>query len=527
MVEIREVLRLWLRGRGYRPIAEMTSVDRKTVRRYVEAARALGLTRDEGGDEVADELLAGVAAAVRPGAPVTSGEMRTHCRIHLKLLETWLAEGCKGPKLVKLLARHSGVVVPLRTLQRFMSEELGRDGPSRDTVRVASPPPGQVLEVDFLELGWFVERGTGQRRMMHALLCTASYSGHQFVWPTLTTAQQDVIDGLEAAWRFFGGVFPVLLPDNLKAIVTKADALKPKLSESFVEYAQARGFEIDTARVRKPKDKARVERQVQYVRNDFFRGERFGDVAEARREAERWCREDAGTRTHGTTRQQPLRRFEQDEQALLRAAPTELYDAPCWSILKVGRGHAVVVDYALYSVPHQVGEIALRVRLDRATVKLYAGAQLVKVHPRQEAGGSSIDHADLPPGKAALATRNGESLQRLADAAGEHAGRYVQELLAGPLPWTKMHHVYRLVGLVRRFGDALTNEACGQALGLDVVDVTKIDRMLQRGLVHRGLTVPAPPPARPRDNVVPLRFARDPREFKPPKSPEGEPDASA
>jgi len=150
----------------------------------------------------------------------------------------------------------------------------------------------------------------------------------------------------------------------------------------------------------------------------------------------------------------------------------------------------------------------------------------VKMHLRQKAGGASIDPADLPPGKEALATRSGESLQRQADAAGEHVGRYVERLLAGPLPWTKMRHVYRLLGLVRRFGDALTNEACERALELDVVDVTRIDRMLERGLVQRGLLRPTPaPPAKPRDNVVPLRFARDPREFK--TSPQGESDAPA
>lgn len=526
VVEIVEILRLWQRGHGYRTVSTMASADRKTVRRYVEAAMALGLSRDDESVELDDMLVAGVAAAVKPGAPASSGTMRGHCRAHASLLEDWAREGCKGPKLVKLLARHTGVVVPLRTLQRFVREEL--DGASRrdDTIRLVPPPPGEVLEVDFLELGWFVERGTGMRCKMHALLCVAPHSGHQFVWPTLSEEQEDVIEGLEAAWRFFGGVFPVLLPDNLKAVVTTADPLKPKLNGSFVEYAQSRGFEIDPARVRKPRDKARVERQVQYVRHDFFGGERFGDVEEARREAERWCREDAGMRTHGTTREQPLLHFERDEKPLLGVVPAEPYDAPRWATHKVGRDHAVVVEHALYSIPHHIGETELRVRFDRMTVKFYDKATLVKMHPRQKAGGASIDPADLPPGKEALATRSGESLQRQADAAGEHVGRYVERLLAGPLPWTKMRHVYRLLGLVRRFGDALTNEACERALELDVVDVTRIDRMLERGLVQRGLLRPTPaPPAKPRDNVVPLRFARDPREFK--TSPHGESDAPA
>jgi transposase len=67
--EVREVLRLWLRGEGYRSIAELAQVDRKTVRRYLEAAEAVGLTRDDGGghgdERLSDELLGRVVERVR------------------------------------------------------------------------------------------------------------------------------------------------------------------------------------------------------------------------------------------------------------------------------------------------------------------------------------------------------------------------------------------------------------------------------------------------------------------------------
>jgi len=71
----------------------------------------------------------------------------------------------------------------------------------------------------------------------------------------------------------FGGVFKTLIVDNTKAIVHEADRLAPRLNLGFLEYAQARGFHIDAARVLSPKDKARVERSVQTVRDDCFGGE--------------------------------------------------------------------------------------------------------------------------------------------------------------------------------------------------------------------------------------------------------------
>jgi transposase len=76
----------------------------------------------------------------------------------------------------------------------------------------------------------------------------------------------------------YGGVFRVLIPDNTKVIVDLADSLQPRLNQGFLEYAQARGFHIDTARVRRAQDKARVERAVQSVRDDCFAGERIQDL---------------------------------------------------------------------------------------------------------------------------------------------------------------------------------------------------------------------------------------------------------
>jgi hypothetical protein len=74
VVEVREVLRLWLRGEGQRPIAESAGVDRKTVRRYVDAAVELGLTRDGGEGQLSDEFIGGVLEGVRPHRADGRGE---------------------------------------------------------------------------------------------------------------------------------------------------------------------------------------------------------------------------------------------------------------------------------------------------------------------------------------------------------------------------------------------------------------------------------------------------------------------
>lgn len=137
------------------------------------------------------------------------------------------------------------------------------------------------------------------------MIFTAVYSRHMFVWLSFSEALEAVIAGCQAAWRFFGGVFRVLIPDNMGAIVAQADAVNPRFTAGWLDYAQHCGFATDPARVRHAKDKPRVERTVQYVRNNFFAGERFVDLADAQTRAELWCRQRAGQRIHGTTHARP------------------------------------------------------------------------------------------------------------------------------------------------------------------------------------------------------------------------------
>ena len=132
------------------------------------------------------------------------------------------------------------------------------------------------MQVDFGELGRMFDEETGKKRRVWALVFTAGVSRHTFVWLSFNQNLGTVIDGCEAAWQFFGGVFRVLVPDNMATVVTKADALDPVLNVAFVEYAQSRGFLIDPARVRAPQDKGRVERAVQFVQTSFWAGEDFG-----------------------------------------------------------------------------------------------------------------------------------------------------------------------------------------------------------------------------------------------------------
>ena len=199
-------------------------------------------------------------------------------------------------------------------------------------------PPGEVAEMDFGRLGFIRDPESGRRRTVWALVVVWRYSRHCFVWPTTSQTLDAVIEGLEEAWSFFGGVPRYLVIDNFPAAVAGADALHPRLTRGFLDYARHRGFITDPARVRHPRDKPRVERSIPYVRERLFKGGDFRDVVDLRSAARSWCLEVAGQRIHGTTRRRPLEVFREEELPLLAPWDGEPYEIADWRTATVHPG---------------------------------------------------------------------------------------------------------------------------------------------------------------------------------------------
>ena len=317
-----------------------------------------------------------------------------------------------------------------------------------------------------------------------------------------------MIDGFEAAWEFYGGVFKVVIPDNMATVVTKADALDPVLNQGFVEYAQSRGFVIDPARVRSPQDKARVERAVAFVQTSFWAGEDFGCLAEAQAAAEVWCRGRAGLREHRRLGGQPAVVFAEQEGPVLLAAPTGRYDLPIYRSAKVHRDHHIEVAKALYSVPGDLIGTQVDVTATKVLVKIFSCGRLVKVHPRQRAGGRITDPGDLPGELTDYAMRDIESQRRQAYRRGDNIGAFADAVLEGPLPWTRMRHIYKLFRVCDRYGNDAVELACERAVDVGCANVGVVAGMVERAL--EAAEADAGPVI---DNVITGRFARQPDHF--------------
>ena len=480
-VDVMEVIRRWQEGNSQRHIAAGTGLSRDTIRKYLAAAVEAGVQRE--GPHPTEEQLSQLVALSRSGPRQTVAPAEDLLECWSDQIYRWITvDRLQVTRIQELLAQR-GCAVSYTSLRRFLQRRNWRRRSLR-TVRMEQSGPGEVAELDFGRLGYIVDQGTGRRQAVWALLVVLTYSRHSFLWPTYSQNLDEVIAGLEAAWAFFGGIPKYLVIDNFPAAVAGADALHPRLTRGFLEYSQHRGFITDPARVRHPKDKPIVERSVQYARERFFKGGDFKDLNHLRSEAARWCRDVAGLRIHGTTRRQPRQVFLDEERQALSPWDGEPYEVTHWRSAKVHPDHHVAGQYALYSVPStrcppgQQAEVGLGVKL----VRIFHRGQLIKVHPRQPRGGRATDTADYPAELSAYTLRAPDGIKRSAAEQGPAVGEFAERLFDGPLPWARIRQGHKLIRLGQRYTPERLDSACRRALEVDLIDVSRVERILLQAL---------------------------------------------
>ncbi len=136
------------------------------------------------------------------------------------------------------------------------------------------------------------------------------------------------------AFEWFGGCPERVIIDNAKCAIIKACMYGPEVQRSYASLAEAYGFRIDACPPHDPAKKGIVESGVKYVKKSFMPLRTFRDLADANRQLHEWIMQEAGTREHGTTREQPLARF-----AIEKPLLTTLPDVPpvlaVWNEVKV------------------------------------------------------------------------------------------------------------------------------------------------------------------------------------------------
>jgi transposase len=491
VAEIKEILVHWDAGRPISRIAATLGYSRPTVRKYVLAAERAGLVRgSRGRDEVAWERLArATLAQVQPGrspGPALAAVAPYH---------PYLAERVGQVRLSVLYQRlrsEHELAVSWATFYRYARAHWPERlrPPPRVTVPLPDPPPGEEAQVDFFGVGRWEDPQTGRRHKLSAFLLTLSHSRHQFLYPVLGEDATTWLDAHVAAFTFLGGAPRRLVPDNLAAGILKADRYDPRVNRAYGELVRAYGCLVDPARVQRPTDKPRVERNVDYARHSFFTGRTFTSLASMRTQAAEWCRTVAGQRVHGTTHERPYEAFLAREQAALLPLPPQPWELVTWLTAKVQTDCRLQAGGAPYSVPHPYVGRRLDVRLSRTTVEIYDGPDLVTTHVRQDDRGAlRLEHYPAPA-QAFLRATPAVCRER-ALAVGPATGEVVTTLLE-PYALHHLREVQALLRLVERYGSERLERACRRALDAGDGRYRTVRGLLERDL-DAGVLEPTAP----------------------------------
>jgi transposase len=490
LMDIREILLQMRAQSSDRQVARDTGHNRRTIRRYREWAETQGLLAGElpSLEELQNRLKASLPERIPP-------QNRSSVETYRELVEKWEKVNVEVAAMHQRLSErgYTGSYAAVWRFVRRLKRNVGRDV----TVRVETKP-GEEGQVDFGYAGLMIDPETGKLRKTWVFVMTLAWSRHQyveFVW------DQKIATFLRChrnAFEFFGGAPERVRIDNLKSAILKAVFDDPQVQQSYRECAEHYGFLIAPCKVATPEHKGKVEQGgVHYVKRNFLGGRETTRITQANRDVLVWCQTTAGLRIHGTTREQPLVRFEEIEKEILSPLPESPYDLTIWKHVKVYRDCYVVFDQAYYSVPYRLYPGKVWICGGSRSVRIYDEAyQLQASHERAHQPGQRLTHlAHLPPTKVPGLIQDADSLLAAAETVGPAVLQIVQTFLDDPILY-RIPTAGRLVRLKNRYGAERLEAAARRALWFEDPSYKTIKRILVQGLDQAEAPLPVRlPPA--------------------------------
>jgi transposase len=282
MRKIREVLRLHHELHlSARKIASSCTLGRDTVRRYLERARAINFTWPPPADmdDATLEALFHDQPTAPPPPPSVKHELPDWAGVEREL---------KRKGVTRLLLWREYIAVHPDGYQYSSFAQKFRDWKRSNGLNVTmrqSHKAGEKLFVDYAGMTVpITDRVTGEVNAAQVFVATLGASNYTYVEVTHTQNLEDWLGAHRRALEYFGGAPRVIVPDNLKTGVTSPHRYEPEINRAYTEFAEHYGVAIIPTRVRKPRDKAKVEVHVQIVERELLaplRNRTFFDLADA------------------------------------------------------------------------------------------------------------------------------------------------------------------------------------------------------------------------------------------------------
>ena len=337
--------------------------------------------------------------------------------------------------------------------------------------------PGEQMQIDWGHFG-HLEIGRARRPLM-GFVAVLSWSRQIFLRFYLGAHMENFLRGHVGAVTAWGGCPRVALYDNLKSAVLERQGQIIRFNPTLLALAGHYRFELRPVAVARGNEKGRVERAIRYIRDAFFAGRSFKDVADLNAQADAWVCGPAGERRCPEDKSLTVREAFFQEQARLLTLPGDAFPADEIKAVSAGKTPYVRFDLNDYSIPHTCVARTLTVTASLDHVRILDGQAVVATHPR------SFDRRQQIERPEHVATLVEHKHQARTHRATDHLVQAVpasRELLtqAAERGESLGRTVRALADLLERYGVAELTAAIADALGRDVPHPNAVRLALER-----------------------------------------------
>jgi transposase len=479
MSKLKQLIGLQTSNLSVRALGRALGLSVGAVSKYLRAVRACGIEAAEAETLSEHELerrvfgpllAAKPAALVPPDCAWIHGELKRHRHVTLQLL--W--EEYSG-RLGAAAYRRSAFCL----IYRRWEKRLKRSMRQRHFA-------GEKLFVDYAGrtvpiLGY----GGVEAYRAHLFVTAMGASGCAYAEATRTESLPDWLGSHVRALEFYGAAPTIIVPDNPKVGVTRADRYEPELQRSYEEMAAHYRCVVIPARPYRPKDKSRVELTVLLVCRWILarlRHQRFFSLDELNG-AIRPLLTDLNNRAFQRLPGSRRSVFDALDRPAMRDLPASPYVFAEWKERTVAFDYHVDVDQHYYSVPHALVGHGVWARYSAATVEVFFRSERIASHVRSyQRGAHTTVREHMPKSHLAHAEWSPKRLIQWGSSIGMHTGAVVEHLLRSkPHPEQGYRACLGLLSLSREYGDGRLEAASALAVRLGSPNRRSVKSILESG----------------------------------------------